>query len=122
MAIVVGFDGFGFGSYRDVGSVKNAGAIFRPAGRGTFFCFAKRKYPKKRRPLLTGLRLPSRRYDFSGRFDSLSMAQTNLRHTSCAPNPKNHAATRQFRRGDGAGLWLRSKKWLPVFRGLKASD
>jgi len=23
---------------------------FRPAGRGTFFCFAKRKYPKKRRP------------------------------------------------------------------------
>src|SRR6185295_13610530 len=31
---------------------------FRPAWRGTFFCFAKRKYPKKRRPRFVGRAAP----------------------------------------------------------------
>jgi len=83
-------------SHRDVVNAENAGAVF---GELLFSAPPEQSNQKavpahpcahgiraslhiKRRPLLTGLRLPSLWCDLSGQLDSPSMAQASLSHTS----------------------------------------
>ena len=95
----------------------------RPGGRGTFFCFAKRKYPKKRRAEIV---VPSLRYGhlallgfFGGmcKLASLKQAHTLIRkNLRCSATLHGASGIGQPGQSD-VRVFCGDEYWLSAWRG-----